>query len=76
MISASDREQAVTLIDEARSAGARLGRACEEIGIDRRTYYRWCGDGGVRCDGRAGGHSPGTGEQAIGRRGVIVNCGV
>ena len=52
MISASDREQAVTLIDEARSAGARLGRACKEIGIDRRTYNRWCGDGGIRCDGR------------------------
>ena len=52
MISASDREQAVTLIDEARRDGARLARACEEIGITRQTYYRWCGDGGIRCDGR------------------------
>ena len=52
MISASDREQAVTLIDEARSAGARLERACAEIGITRRTYSRWCQGDGVRCDGR------------------------
>ena len=52
MISASDREQAVTLIDDARSAGARLGRACAQIGISRRTYSRWCENEGVRCDGR------------------------
>ena len=41
MISASDRENAVMLIDEAVSSGARLKAACEEIGINERTYYRW-----------------------------------
>ena len=41
MISASDRETAVLLINEAVSSGAYLSRACKEIGITDRTYYRW-----------------------------------
>ena len=41
MISASDRENAVMLIDEATSSGASLSKACKELGIDERTYYRW-----------------------------------
>ena len=41
MISASDRENAVMLIDEAVHSGARRCKACEEIGIKERTYYRW-----------------------------------
>ena len=41
MISASDRENAVMLIDEAVSSGAALSKACKELGIDERTYYRW-----------------------------------
>ena len=41
MISASDREEAVKLIDEAVQSGAALKRACEELNISERTYYRW-----------------------------------
>ena len=41
MISASDRENAVMLIKEAVSAGASLAKACNELGLDERTYYRW-----------------------------------
>ena len=41
MISASDRENAVMLIDEAVDSGARRCKACDEIGIKERTYYRW-----------------------------------
>lgn len=41
MISASDREKAVMLIDEAVSSGASLSKACKELGMDERTYYRW-----------------------------------
>ena len=41
MISASDRENAVMLIDEAVHSRARRCKACEEIGIKERTYYRW-----------------------------------
>lgn len=41
MISTSDRQDAVQLIDEARAQGARLGAACEELGIGTNTYRRW-----------------------------------
>lgn len=41
MISAPDREKAVKLIQEAVQAGAGCPKACEEIGITERTYYRW-----------------------------------
>lgn len=41
MISASDRSKAVKLIDEAVLGGARLFKACAELGITEPTYYRW-----------------------------------
>lgn len=41
MINASDRRQAVKLISEAVDAGAALYKACEELGISKRTYNRW-----------------------------------
>ena len=41
MISGPDREEAITLIDEAVDDGAALGKACELLGITERTYYRW-----------------------------------
>ena len=33
------------MIEEAVTAGAGLTRACEQAGIDRRTYRRWTGGG-------------------------------
>ena len=41
MISAPDRQLAVELINEARTAGARLQPACKVLGISDRTYQRW-----------------------------------
>ena len=41
MISASDREKAIMLINEAVENGARLPRACDALKITERTYYRW-----------------------------------
>lgn len=41
MISASDRETAVILINEAVDGGASLANACDELGVNERTYYRW-----------------------------------
>jgi len=41
MISTPHRSQAVTLIDTARNACARLQPACEVIGISARTHQRW-----------------------------------
>ena len=44
MINASDREHAVKLIQEAVHSGARLFKACEELGISKRTFNRWKSD--------------------------------
>ena len=52
MILHSDRKTAVTLIDEAHSAGARKWRACEELEISVRTYQRWVMGGDVNADQR------------------------
>ena len=53
MISTQDRRDAVTLIDEALKNGARLFRACAELGLCPRTYRRWTVlDGAVKADGR------------------------
>ncbi len=41
MISASDRRIAVELISEAVDSGVALYKACEELGISKRTYNRW-----------------------------------
>ena len=52
MISTQDRRRAVSLIDEARAAGARLKPSCGVLGITARTYQRWTQGGAVRADGR------------------------
>ncbi len=52
MISALDRRQTVTLIEEARQAGACLAGACAELGIDVRTYQRWTQGSELKVDGR------------------------
>ena len=41
MISASDRERAIALIDEAVASGARRSQACKVFHISDRTYRRW-----------------------------------
>ena len=41
MISASDRQTALTLIQEAVQAGAREQLACKELGLTQRTLQRW-----------------------------------
>lgn len=52
MISALDRQIAVELINEARTAGARLAPACKVLNISERTYQRWTKEGGVAIDQR------------------------
>lgn len=41
MVSASNRRQAIELIQEAQSSGSRLLPACELLGLSLRTYQRW-----------------------------------
>jgi transposase InsO family protein len=52
MISAPDRQAAVSLIDEAVAAGCRKYLACAELGITLRTVERWTEDGGLTADRR------------------------
>lgn len=52
LITSSNRELAVELIQEANRNGARLAKACEELQISVRTYERWVAEGGVKVDGR------------------------
>ena len=52
MISALDRQITVELINEARTAGARLAPACKILNISERTYQRWTKEGGVAIDQR------------------------
>ncbi len=58
MISASDRSQAVTLINEAHRAGAPRQAACRELGVSVRTYQRWTSQGTVKADRRPGAMRP------------------
>lgn len=52
MISTHDRQEAVSLINEACMGGARKRAACLELGITLRTLQRWVQDGGVGHDRR------------------------
>lgn len=58
MISTSDRQAAVELINEAMASGARQSLACAELGITARTLQRWSGEGAVRADGRPSAPRP------------------
>ena len=48
-----ERRQIITSVKEARGSGARLGAACELMGISARTYQRWSRSDNV-CDRRPG----------------------
>ncbi len=52
MISSPDRQNAVTLIDAAITAGARQFMACRTLKLSPRTYRRWTAAGGVQRDQR------------------------
>ena len=50
MTSLPDRQQAVTLIQEAQGNGARLVKACALLNLSIRTYQRWTADKAVSAD--------------------------
>jgi transposase InsO family protein len=58
MTEPTHRRQAVTLIQQAQAEGASLHSACAELGLTRRTYHRWCAQGGLAVDGRPGAIRP------------------
>lgn len=52
-MSLEQRQQLITMIDQARGEGARLATACETVEIDPATYRRWQCDDQVVADRRA-----------------------
>ncbi len=52
MISTPDRQTAITLIEQAKAAGARRAPACAELGLDERTCRRWQAMDGAPQDRR------------------------
>ena len=79
MISASDRSEAVQLINEATASGAKLSNACNELGITERTYYRW--NSQIKADGETQDQRPVAERQSpsnkitdIERQRIINTC--
>lgn len=52
MTSLPDRQQFVSLLDEAVAAGANKAAASAELNLSLRTLQRWMEDGAVRSDAR------------------------
>ena len=73
MTNALDRQHAVALVKDAHQAGARLNRACAELGIGMNTYRRWAT--GIE-DGRpqAVRASPSHALSAAERQAILHTC--
>ena len=57
-MSLEQRQEIISMIDEARAEGARLKQACECVEIDAATYRRWQCDDQVVADQRASAQRP------------------
>lgn len=66
----------IDLIQEARSSGARLFRACDEAGIGLRTYRRWFREGSVQADKRPEAVRPGPANKLSNeeRQRILSTC--
>lgn len=62
----------VASVEEAQRSGARLERACEEIGIDTRTVQRWRGRGEAGDDLRHGPKSEPANKLSKAERAHVV----
>ena len=76
MISTPDRQNAIVLIDQAVTAGARRTQACAELGIDERTCRRWRALGIMPQDRRPTAPRPALGNKlsAKERQAVLDTC--
>ena len=72
MIRPAERQQAVALITEAHQAGARLARACTELGLDLRTSQRWTREAVLKGDGRSGAVRPAPANQLSAEERALV----
>jgi putative transposase len=76
MISTPHRQTAVTLINEAVTAGARRAKACAELEISDRTLRRWTKDGQFHADQRpfVPRPEPANKLSAVERTAVLAVC--
>ena len=76
MISTPDRQNAITLIDHAKAAGARRALACAELGLDERTCRRWRARDGTPEDRRPTAPRPAPSNKLSEeeRRAVLDTC--
>jgi len=76
MISTPDRQNAMTLIAEAATAGARHSLACTELGLNARTARRWRGREGPPADRRPDAPRPAPSNKltAAERAAVLATC--
>lgn len=76
MICAPDRQTAVSLINQARHAGAASKPACKELGISLRTYQRWRDTTAIIGDGRTRAVRPAPAHQfsQIERDEILAIC--
>ena len=58
LTSYSERVVMIGLVDEAKTNGARIELACQEIGLSLRSYRRWRKSGEVQADKRPGAKRP------------------
>lgn len=76
MTSLPDRQQAVTLIEEAQRRGARLVKACALLNLSVRTYQRWTAEKAVKADQRPLVPRPAPGNKLTDeeREAVVLLC--
>lgn len=71
LIKPSDRNRAVSLIQEAIKEGARLKNCCKVLDISQRTYQRWKAGNGI--DGRKGAEKNVAGKLSEHERQRIIS---
>lgn len=76
MTALPERQELVLDIEAARAAGARLERACAEVGVSLRTWERWRGPDGIRADGRPDAERPAPAQKlsAEERQAILAVC--
>lgn len=67
----SEREEIITLINEARASGARQSKACECIGISAKTFQRWSQPDNARDGRQDAKHEPGNKLTELERQRII-----
>ena len=76
MTALPQRQELVAQVQAAQASGARLDRACAEVGISVRIWQRWVSGDTVQADGRpdAAGPTPASKLSADQQCVVLAMC--